>query len=234
MRRLPRFYAAFEAETDQVQLSAEQTHHVVHVLRMKPGDRLLIFNETAGEWEAVLDVHHGGCWARKGKCVRQAEVRFTQSWLAFSPLKPHLTHFVVEKATELDVTHIQPIIMARTQGQSWSRHKWQRVAEEAAQQCERLDVPEIHEPVSLKDFIEHLPPVQWLAALERSESSVTPQPAGDWGIIIGPEGGFTAEERATLRQKTQPLSLGRNILRAETAAIAGIGVLATRRTTLAV
>lgn len=226
MRRLPRFYAAFEAETDQVQLSAEQTHHVVHVLRMKPGDRLLIFNELAGEWEAVLDVQHGGCWARKGTCVRQAEVRCTQSWLAFSPLKPHLTHFVVEKATELDVTHIQPLMMTRTQGQSWSLAKWLRVAEEAAQQCERLDVPEIYEPLRLGEFLDHLPPVQWFTALERSTASADSEfTSQSWGIIIGPEGGFTDEERATLRQKTQPLSLGRNILRAETAAIAGIGVL---------
>lgn len=226
MRHSPRVYVQFGLDELNIPLPKETAHHLVHVLRLSSGDSVNIFNELAGEWAATLDVRKNGCAAQRRQCLRTAERRKKQVWLAFSPLKPNVTHVVVEKATELDVTHLQPVIMERTQGRGWLTDKWKRVAVEAAQQCERLDVPEIHEPLHFDEFLEQKSPVEWFTAMERcQEAPQLQKPAGSWGVIIGPEGGFSESERARLLASTQAMSLGKNILRAETAAIVSLATL---------
>ncbi len=128
-------------------------------------------------------------------------------------------NFLIEKATELGVTDFQPIFCERTNSHRLNIERLIKNSHEASQQCERLDVPKVHAPLGLREFLNKLPDnVQWYAALERSDSDpvAIEFPAG---FVIGPEGGWSVQEQGMLKKCARPISLGKNILRAETAAI---------------
>ena len=126
---------------------------------------------------------------------------------------------MIEKATELGVTDLQPIMCERTNSHRLNIERLIKNTQEASQQCERLDVPKVHAPLALREFLNTLTSdIHWYAALERSDSAdtVIEFPAG---FIIGPEGGWSVQEQGMLKKCARPISLGKNILRAETAAI---------------
>lgn len=224
--RNPRLYAPFCSKSGEVELSVDQQHYIKNVLRLREGAGLRVFNEREGEYSATLAIYGAvreECFkAILEKQIRSPQCRAKSSWLAFSPIKPHLVHWIIEKATELDVTHIQPLVMERTQQRSFSPKKWQCVARDAAQQCERLDIPHIQPLRFLPDFLRDLPSVTWFVAMERLsalQQTTVRSSKGSWGVIVGPEGGFTEQERQMLVQRVHPLSLGPNVLRSETAAL---------------
>ncbi len=197
-----------------VELSKEQRHYLERVLRFQIGQSFLGFNQVCGEWEIVYEK---SCY----RCVTQtrAPCLIEQSWLAFAPLKHDAMTFLIEKATELGVTNLQPILTERTNTQRVNLERLQKNAIEASQQCERLDIPTVHEPVALATFLQKLPQgVHWFAAIERSEEKRC-QLQYPTGFIIGPEGGWTEKEKQLLKKYSTNLSLGKNILRAETAAV---------------
>jgi 16S rRNA (uracil1498-N3)-methyltransferase len=149
-------------------------------------------------------------------------------WLAFSPLRTHLTHFVIEKATELGVTHIQPIISDYTQHRQVCIDKYKKIAIEATEQCERLSVPRIFDAKNLYEFIDARPQINWLAAIERTSSpliSIDTEKKESVGVIIGPEGGFSESERSVLAKSVTIVSLGNSILRSETAALFALSII---------
>ncbi len=196
-----------------VDLSKDQRHYLERVLRFKTGQSFFCFNQVCGEWEIVYE---NSCY----RCVSQTREPslIEPSWLAFAPLKHDPMTFLIEKATELGVTNLQPILTERTNTQRVNLERVQKNAIEASQQCERLDIPTVHEPVALATFLQNLPQeVQWFAAIERSEE--TCQIKYPAGFIIGPEGGWSEKEKELLKKYTTNISLGENILRAETASI---------------
>lgn len=202
------------AHEQLVELSKEQRHYLEKVLRFQSGASFFGFNQTVGEWEIVYEKPNY-------RCVLQTREPYTvePSWLAFAPLKHDPMTFLIDKATELGVTNFQPILTERTNSQRVNLERLQKNAIEAAQQCERLDIPMVHEPVQLNAFLQNLPKeVKWYAAIERSagKRGKIDYPAG---FIIGPEGGWSEKEKQLLNDYTINISFGNNILRAETTAI---------------
>lgn len=197
-----------------IELNKDQRHYLEKVLRFKQGDYFLGFNEKNGEWKIVFHESQY-CCRELIRCAKKTET----CWLAFSPIKHDPMSFLIEKATELGVTDLQPIICERTNSHRLNLERLEKNVMEAAQQCERFDLPKVHLPKQLKDFLNNLPNnVNWYAALERSalDSVKIKLPAG---FIIGPEGGWSVQEQLILKKHTTQISLGNNILRAETAAL---------------
>lgn len=229
-----------------IALDEGQARHVGQVLRLEPGDSLRVFNAGDGEWRAIVSEK-----SKRGMSVRVEEkLRDARAApdleLLFAPVKRHATDLIVEKATELGVRRIRPVLTQRTIAETVRTDRLASIAREAAQQTERFDAPEIAEPVALARALDGWAgdrPLMFadeagddeakpwggeagrgkplLAALQASP------PGGALGVLIGPEGGFTPEERRMLRALpyVRPVSLGPRILRAETAAIAALTLI---------
>lgn len=222
-----RLFVEFElAEGGAVSLAEPQAHYLVNVMRRAAGDEVRLFNGRDGEWQARISVAR----RKNVELILEQQTRPQNSepdfHLCFALLKRARTDLVVEKATELGVSVIQPVITTRTQADHVNLARLRAIAIEAAEQCERLMVPQILMPVSLAELLAHWPADRRLMlADERRNAPVAAPPAG--GLLIGPEGGFTDQELdlARLHPFVTACSLGARILRAETAAIAGLALL---------
>jgi 16S rRNA (uracil1498-N3)-methyltransferase len=216
-----------------VPLAREQAHYLGNVLRLGPGDAMLAFNGRDGEWRATLA---GG---KKVTSLAVAEQTRTQPaggdvHLLFAPLKHARLDYMVQKAVELGASRLVPILTRHTQVARVNLERMRANAIEAAEQCGVLAVPEVAEPVAfnaltfgperLVVFCDEAADVaDPLAALRAATNAPTPPVA----VVIGPEGGFTEEERAQLLRAPSVvrLALGPRILRADTAAVAALTVV---------
>lgn len=215
-------------------LNEAQTHYLRHVLRRESGAPLLLFNGRDGEWAARL--------SQRGKKVAVAEVgeRTREQvvepdiWLCFAPVKRARIDYIAEKATELGVAALQPVITQHTAVERVNVDRLQANAIEAAEQTERLSVPEVRPPIDLLQLLAGWPAgrrllmcdetgggppiVEAIAGLDEAAR------AAPWGIVIGPEGGFSQAELAALRHMKDVIAvgLGPRILRADTAALAAL------------
>lgn len=203
-----------------------QAHYLGAVMRRAAGDAVVLFNGADGEWRARIAA------IRRDQAMLVAEAQLRPQLaepgivLAFALLKRDTTNWLVEKATELGVAVLQPLLTARTQSERVNLSRLAIIATEAAEQCERLSVPVLHPPRRLGEFLADWPADKSLAvAMERSDAAPPGAPAA--GLLVGPEGGFTAGELDGLRRLAfvVPISLGPRILRAETAALAGLALL---------
>lgn len=220
------------SENGQVTLSKNHAHYLGRVMRRGVGDPLVLFNGADGEWDAQIDAlgksDGVACLTR----LRRPQVNSPDLWLAFAPIKKAQTDFIVQKATELGVARLIPVLTDRTQSERVRTDRLKTTAIEAAEQSERLDIPEILEPIRLDRMVEDWPeerPLYFCA--EAGEA----QPLGQClaqckteigGFVTGPEGGFSATELDFLygAQHVLPISLGPRILRAETAALAALAI----------
>ncbi|MFC3226477.1 16S rRNA (uracil(1498)-N(3))-methyltransferase [Marinibaculum pumilum] len=222
----------------EVMLLGNDANHVLRVLRMTVGDSLRLFNGRHGEWSAQITVN-----AKRSATLQVAEQLRTQTVargpvLAFAPIRRQRMDWLLEKATELGAAHLVPVITAHTQMKDLRVDRALAVTREAAQQCERLDLPEISMVTSLAAFLEGWPAGQPLLFCDEmgadrpAPALLSAMPDGAVpAVLVGPEGGFDAEERAAVRAHPAAcaLDLGANILRAETAGIAALALLAAWR-----
>ncbi len=209
-----------------------QAHYLLHVMRAKAGDRLRLFNGRDGEWRARL------VEAGKRACVLECEIQTAPQrevpdlWLVFAPIKKTPADFLAQKATELGVRLLQPVLTHRTIVRRVNVERLRANAIEAAEQAGRVSVPEVREPVDLPRLLADWPNGRRLLFCDEAGAApaiadaLDEAPAGPWAILTGPEGGFDPAERAALRAKpfVVPASLGQRILRADTAALAALAV----------
>lgn len=212
----------------ELELSKEHSHYLGTVLRKSAGDALRVFNGRDGEWKAeIISISKRAASLRLGEQLR-APHACPDITLAFAPLRKHRTAFIIEKATELGIARLQPIQTARTQFARFNVDKARLQAIEAAEQTERLDIPDI-QPLRRGGLNDYIGGWNFAGPLIFADESGDASPALDVlktvgapaTLLIGPEGGFTDEERELLRAQdfVRPVSLGPRILRADTAAL---------------
>lgn len=230
----PRLYV----ETDlsgggEVALEKDQAHYLRNVMRLGPGATLKLFNGRDGEWRARVAL------ATKNRMnvavVEQLRPQTVEPdlWLLFAPIKGKRIDSVAEKAGELGVSELHPVLTERTVVSRVNTERLAANAREAAEQCERLTLPAVREPEKLTSVLAGWPDDRRLLfADERADAAPIAQalagqePGGKWAVLIGPEGGFATAEQHLVRALPQavPVSLGPRLLRADTAAFAALSV----------
>lgn len=229
---IPRLYVdAPLAAGKAVSLDPARGHYLRNVLRREAGASVLLFNGRDGEWRAVIEevAKTGARLGVQHQTVAQREG--PDLWLVFAPLKRDRIDLLVEKATELGCRRLQPMF---TQHTAVTRVNVERLAAhalEAAEQTERLDVPEVAEPRSLGEVLDRWPPARNLiVCAEFGEAAPIAEalprlPREEpYAVMTGPEGGFASGELDHLRKLpfVTPVGLGPRVLRADTAAIAAL------------
>ena len=209
-----------------------QAHYLGHVLRRAVGDPVCLFNGRDGEWHARIATlrRDPACFTAERQIRPQRPD--ADLWLAFALLKRDATDLVVQKATELGVDTLIPVVTERSNTTRVNLARLTAIAVEAAEQSERLTVPVLHPPQALGDLLAGWPPDRPLrVAAERAGAPHLRSAAGPAGLLVGPEGGFTPAELDVLRARpfVALASLGPRILRAETACLAGLALLQAPR-----
>ena len=226
-KSLPRLFVRHPlADGTRVELDAGQRNYLGNVMRLGEGDRLLLFDGGSGEWLARIEE------AGKKRMALAVERRTREPetvpdvWLAFAPVKRAQTDWLVEKATELGAARLVPVLTRRTVAERVKLKRLEAIAIEAAEQCGRTLLPEIAEPLPLARLLEPRDSARTLYFADEgggvpAAAAFRPGPAL---IVVGPEGGFTDDERALVRAAANAvaISLGPRILRAETAALAAL------------
>lgn len=218
-------------EGQSVSLTKDQVHYVFNVMRLENGDLIRVFNGKDGEWLAKLDRQS----KRSADCVLIEQTALQKDppdlWLVFAPIKKARTDFIVEKATELGVAKIQPVLTEFTNSERVKLDRLQAHAIEAAEQCEGTFVPLIEAPQKLATLLDHWPDDRKILfcneALAGGQSVASIELVeGPWAILIGPEGGFSQKEieRLSKMPQTQSVGLGPRILRADTAVVTAISL----------
>ena len=219
------FVDAALRERASIPLDGDQAAWLGRVMRRRVGERLAVFNGTDGEWEAeIAALERGSGQAAVLQRLRPQHAS-PDIWLAFAPAKRSTGDLVVRQATELGVSRILPVIAERSVVDRLNPERLRRIAIEAAEQCGRLDVPEIAPLAPLKDLLAGWPSTRPLAVCHPGGGAMQAGPAPG-GLLLGPEGGFAAGELDALAETgfVRLVSLGPRILRAETAVVAALSM----------
>jgi 16S rRNA (uracil1498-N3)-methyltransferase len=214
----------------RIEATTAQAHYLKNVMRRVSGDDVLMFNGRDGEWRAAietLDRKGSGFTVQEQTRAQAAEHGPT---LLIAPVKRAPLELIVEKATELGAQSIQPVITRRTNSERVNLERLGAIAVEAAEQCERLTVPELHAPRPLAEIVQSWPSGQRLYVMDETgggmpiATALRAETDGMPAFLIGPEGGFDDAELDGLRKLNfvTAVGLGPRILRAETAALAAL------------
>ena len=215
-----------------VPLDRAQSNYLLNVLRMGAGDEVLLFNGRDGEWRAELVPEGRKSAHLVARSLNRPQPEPADLDLLFAPLKRERLDYLVQKAVEMGAGRLRPVLTQHTQGR-FNVERARANALEAAEQCGILAVPPVDEPVRLGEALDG-----WerrrLVFADEGEASQNPLgpladlPRGEpLAVLIGPEGGFSEEERARLREMSQvvPIPLGPRVLRADTAMVAALAVV---------
>ena len=214
-------------------LSNEQSHYIKNVMRLIPGDTISLFNSMNGEWDAKI-IHHGkeNTDFKVEKLTRNKQSE-NDLWLAFSPIKKNALDMMLQKTTELGIQKLIPILTERTIVKKINIERSKKIIIEASEQSNRISIPEIKNPKPLKFFLDEFPKKGRLIFCDiNCEKSnlkdiLLKKIEGPVCILVGPEGDFSEKERKLIIEKKEifSMSLAKNILRAETAAIAAVTIV---------
>ncbi|HSL78425.1 MAG TPA: 16S rRNA (uracil(1498)-N(3))-methyltransferase [Pseudolabrys sp.] len=232
--KLPRLFVKFKLECSaEHALEKDQAHYLGNVLRLKQGERLLLFNGKDGEWLAVLNaVGRKGAQVKIEHQTRPQENGPDLHYL-FAPLKRARLDYMAQKATELGASTLRPVITRHTVAERVKTDRLLTNAIEAAEQCGILRVPEIRAPERLAELIDSWDDNRLLIFADEAAPLASPidtlrsRKPGPLAVLVGPEGGFDRDERACLLEKpfVLPISLGPRVMRADTAAVAALALV---------
>ena len=220
----------------RIELDKSHANYLLNVLRMGVGGAILVFNGADGEWRAVIsEADRRHCVLTIEEQTRTQTPRPDLHYL-FAPLKHARLDYMVQKAVEMGAGVLQPVLTQHTQVNRMNLERMEANVVEAAEQCGILAVPEVRAPTSLSHLLEVYPgaePRRRLIFCDEMEDELNPIPAladlerGPLAVLIGPEGGFSKDERLVLRAKdfVTVIPLGPRILRADTAAVAALAVV---------
>ena len=227
------FVAASLSEGARVACTPEQASYLRSVLRLADGEEILVFNGRDGEWRARLTAEgkRGASLEMLGLVREQAggpDVHYL-----FAPLKRARLDYMVQKATELGVARLVPVLTRHTVAERVNLDRMRANAIEAAEQCGILRVPDVAEPVKLATLLNDWDGTRHLIFCDEAAEQASPLAAlsalapGPLAVLIGPEGGFSPDERDLIRRTpgTTALSLGPRIMRADTAAVAALALV---------
>lgn len=226
---LPRLYVAGQLRAGgAIELSGPPAHYLGAVLRLGEGAEVKLFDDVTGEW--LARVEQAGRKRMTLAVVRKLREReaVPDLWLLFAPIKRGRIDWLVEKATELGVDRIMPVLTRRTIVDRLNAERLRAHVIEAAEQCERTALPALDTPQKLDTLLGNWPAGRALLFADEAGGEPLAEAAmpGPSAILIGPEGGFTDEEREAIGSVAgaKPVSLGPRILRADTAAVAAISL----------
>ncbi len=212
-------------------LSVNQSHYVRNVIRLNQGDKISIFNSSNGEWDAVILSHGKEFTEFKVEKQSRPQEEENNLWLAFSPIKKIPQDLMLQKTTELGIKKFIPVLCERSVVREINIERANKIVIEASEQSNRISVPEILKTQSLIAFLKNFPENGHIIFCDiNSDSRNLKKILSDKKpicILVGPEGDFSEKERQFIveQKKTIPLLLAKNILRAETAAIAAATIL---------
>ena len=227
-------------EASQITLTGDRAHYLRHVMRLDIGDPILLFNERDGEWLATLAEASKRAVILSVAARRRPPRPEPGPWLLFAPVKRAATDLILVKAVELGVERIQPILTRRGIAERVKEERLTALAIEAAEQCERLSLPSLAEIAPFESVLATWPGDRRLFIADEAGArlNATAIPSAvqgaaawrrgqPWALAIGPEGGWAEGELDALRDSAfvTPIALGPRVLRAETAALAGLAVL---------
>jgi 16S rRNA (uracil1498-N3)-methyltransferase len=231
--RSPRLYveAALEAGAT-VALERAQAHYLGAVLRLRAGDRVLVFNGRDGEWASIIVGQRRPAALLIGERSREQTTPADLHYL-FAPLKAARLDYMTQKAVEMGASLLQPVLTRHTQVTRVNTERMRANAIEAAEQCGILSLPAIGQPVPLARLLAEHDPGRCLVFCDEDAEGANPVAAlsrvapAPLAVLIGPEGGFAEDERAALLRlpNVVRLSLGPRILRADTAAVAALALV---------
>lgn len=218
------------AEGGLVEADPDQSHYLLNVMRAGPGHSVALFNGREGEWQGRIEA------VRRNRCTIALESRLREQasepdvWLLFAPIKRARIDFIAEKAGELGASLLWPVFTRFTSVSRVNEARLRAIAIEAAEQCERLTIPEIHPTTTLGQALDGWPPERRLVFLDETGggrpigealAEMTPGPTA---FLVGPEGGFAKTELDALRNLpfAVAVGLGPRVLRADTAALSAL------------
>ena len=232
--RKPRLFVdtALESGTT-VPLERDQSNYLGNVLRLKAGDSILVFNARDGEWLASI-TGRKRLDSLEIESKTRPQDRLPDLAYVFAPLKHARLDYMVQKAVEMGVSSLQPVLTRFTQVARVNSERMRANVIEAAEQCGILGIAEVAEPVAFDRFLSHRKPERLLVFCDEAADVADPlsvlqgnKATGGIDVLIGPEGGFAEEERAILLRQPNALrlSLGPRILRADTAGVAALALV---------
>jgi 16S rRNA (uracil1498-N3)-methyltransferase len=214
----------------EIRVTEQQAHYLLNVMRLGAGAEIALFNGRDGEWRSRI------VEAAKKKAVLEVQDQLRPQspepdlWLLFAAVKRARIDLIVEKATELGVSVLQPVFTERTVMSRVGEERLAAIAMEAAEQCERLTLPELRSPLSLSASLAKWPEGRILLMMDESgggkpiAEALAELPQGPAALLVGPEGGFAKSELDALSRLSFAVrvGLGPRILRADTAVIAAL------------
>lgn len=227
----PRLFVEPELAAGQQRvIEGNPAHYLARVMRVAPGDAVILCDDATGEWAArVMEADKRSVTLEVAERLRERE-EVPDLWLCPALLKKDRFDLVLEKATELGAARIQPVLTRRCVADKLNVGRASTIITEAAEQCARTALPEIGDPVKLDALLGDWPETRALFFADEDGGEPVADAFcyhdGPAAILIGPEGGFDDAERAAIRAHpaARPVSLGPRILRGETAAIAALAV----------
>ena len=209
-------------------LDKSQSHYLAKVMRVNVGENFSLFNES-GEWEAKITKIIKGVIEFSIRKKIRSNTNEKEIWLAFAPIKLNYLNLMIQKATELGVTRFIPILTERTIVRKINEKRINKIIVEASEQSNRLKVPKLEEIIKLDNFLKFNQKMNIIFGdLNTNNNKLIIKNTEPLCILIGPEGDFTTKEREKILKLKNiiPLKINENILRAETAAISMISIIA--------